>query len=175
MKIEDTPLQGVCRISPHLETDARGSFGRTWDPAVAAELGLQETFDYTCISTNPAAFTLRGMHWQKSPHEEVKLVRCTKGKIFDVALDLRPHSPTFRQWFGAELSADNHDALYIPSGCAHGFLTLTPDAEVLYHIAGAFAPEAASGVRFDDSAFAIAWPAEPVVISERDAAYPDWQ
>lgn len=154
-------------------TDERGAFARTWDPVIAEEHGLLERFDYTCISTNDAKHTLRGMHYQKNPHEEIKLVRCTRGSIFDVAIDLRPGSQTFRKWFGVELTADNHRALYIPRGFAHGFLTLEDDTEVLYHIAGDFVPESAAGVRFDDPAFGILWPAKPALISERDAQYPD--
>jgi dTDP-4-dehydrorhamnose 3,5-epimerase len=174
MLIETTPLSGLHVITPQLRTDERGAFGRTWDPAVAKQHGLIEHFDYTCISTNNALHTLRGMHYQKDPHGEVKLVRCTKGAIFDVAIDLRPNSPTFRQWFGAELTADNHTALYIPQGFAHGFLTLQPDSEVLYYLKHPYTAQAATGVRFDDPAFGIQWPAAPAMIAERDAAYPNF-
>jgi dTDP-4-dehydrorhamnose 3,5-epimerase len=168
-----TPFAGLYVITPSLTEDARGAFGRTWDNAIAKEFGLQETFEYSCISTNAAKHTLRGMHFQKPPHGEVKLVRCTKGSIFDVVIDLRPDSPTFRQWFDVTLTAQHRNALYIPQGFAHGFLTLTPEAEVLYMIAGEYVPDAASGVRFDDPAFGIEWPAEPAVIADRDLSYPD--
>ncbi len=154
--------------------DDRGMFARTWDPAFAKTNNLQERFDYTCISTNVTKHTLRGMHYQRTPHGETKLVRCTKGKMFDVVVDLRPESKTFRQWYGTELTAENHRGLYIPQGCAHGFLTLEPSTEVLYAIAGEYTADAASGVRFDDPAFTIAWPAQPQVISDRDRTYSDF-
>jgi dTDP-4-dehydrorhamnose 3,5-epimerase len=174
MKVVETELSGVfvIEIVPH--TDERGMFARTWDPEIARKHGLLEYFDYTCISTNMKNHTLRGMHYQVAPHGEVKLVRCTNGKIFDVVIDLRADSPTFKKWVGMELSMDNHRALYIPEGCAHGFLSLAPGAEVLYHIAGKLVPSAAKGVRFDDPAFSIMWPAVPAVTSERDRAFPDF-
>lgn len=174
MHIVSTAIHGLYTIDIKAQSDERGLFARTWDTTIAKEQGLMERFDYTCISTNTKKGTLRGMHYQTLPHGEVKLVRCTKGKMFDVVIDLRPDSATFKQWFGAELTAENHTALYIPAGCAHGFMTLDDDTEVLYHITGAFVPEAATGVRWNDPAFAIAWPADPVVISERDAAYSDF-
>jgi dTDP-4-dehydrorhamnose 3,5-epimerase len=174
MPLSDTPIDGLFVATPEFRTDDRGGFARTWDAGMAAQRGLLERFDYTCISTNRALHTLRGMHWQRLPHGETKLVRCTKGAIYDVIVDLRPGSPTFKKWHGEELTAENHRALYVPPGCAHGFLSLTPEAEVLYHIAGAFVPEAAAGARWDDPAFGIRWPAEPAVIAERDAAYPDF-
>lgn len=114
------------------------------------------------------------MHFQKMPYEETKVVRCTQGKVYDVMIDLRPDSGTFRKWFGAELSAENRRALYIPRGFAHGFLTLTDDAEVLYQMSEFFHPECAAGVRWNDPAFSIDWPEKAVVISERDAGYPDF-
>ncbi len=173
MHVQPTSIDGLSIIDIKPHSDDRGLFARTWDSTIAKEHGLMERFDYTCISTNTKKGTLRGMHYQTLPHGEVKLVRCTKGKMFDVVIDLRPDSATFKQWLGAELTAENHTALYIPAGCAHGFMTLDDDTEVLYHITGAFVPEAATGVRWNDPAFAIAWPADPVVISERDAAYPN--
>lgn len=175
MELHATDLAGVYVIDVTKHEDDRGFFARTWDPAIAKEQGLRESFDYTCISLNQSTYTLRGMHYQHGPHGETKLVRCTKGAIFDVALDLRPDSPTFKQWFGVELSAENHRALYIPHGFAHGFLTLEPDSEMLYHIGGALAPETAAGVRWDDPAFGMTWPASPHVISKRDGTYPDYR
>jgi dTDP-4-dehydrorhamnose 3,5-epimerase len=118
--------------------------------------------------------TLRGMHFQRKPHEEVKLVRCTMGAVHDVIVDLRPGSPTYRRWHGIELTALNHRALYIPEGVAHGFLTLQDASEVFYQMAHAFQPGSAAGVRWDDPAFAIAWPGEVRVISDRDRAFPDF-
>lgn len=172
MQLRATSITGLYTVDIAPSADDRGFFARTWDPVFAKEHELLEQFDYSCISTNTEQHTLRGMHYQKLPHGEVKLVRCTRGKIFDVVIDLLPESPTFKQWFGVELTPQNHRALYIPPGCAHGFMTLEPDTEVLYMISGAYVPEAAAGVRWDDPAFAIQWPADPVVISKRDAAYP---
>lgn len=174
MQIHPTALAGVHTVDAIPQKDDRGSFMRLWDPSFAKKHGLQEHFDYTCISTNDKKHTLRGMHYQKDPHGEVKLVTCIKGSIFDVVIDLRPNSKTFKQWIGETLSADDHRSLYIPEGCAHGFLTLEDDTDVLYHIANDFVPEAATGVRFDDPAFGINWPGAPSVISDRDASYPDF-
>ena len=119
--------------------------------------------------------TLRGLHYQVPPHEEAKLVRCTAGAVFDVAVDLRPDSPTFKRWFGVELTAENRLAMYVPEKCAHGLLTLTDDSEVLYQMSAPERPDAAAGVRFDDPAFGIEWPAGVVVINDRDRSYPDFE
>jgi dTDP-4-dehydrorhamnose 3,5-epimerase len=124
------------------------------------------------VSFNARARTLRGLHWQAAPHEEEKLVRCTAGAIFDVIVDLRTESETYRRWFAAELSAANRRALYVPKGFAHGFLTLTDASEVLYMISVAYAPGYGRGLRWDDPSIGIAWPHAPAVISERDAALP---
>lgn len=172
MNIVPTPIAGLSLITLQKRDDSRGFFARTWDPLIAKTHGVQERFDYSCISGSEVKHTLRGMHYQKEPHGEVKLVRCTKGAVFDVAVDVRPDSKTFKQWFGRELTAQNHEALLIPPGCAHGFLTLGDETEVLYAIAHAYVPEAACGMRFDDPAFKIVWPASPQVLSPRDAAYP---
>jgi len=127
------------------------------------------------LSRNLARGTLRGLHHQAAPHEEAKLVRCSRGTIFDVAVDLRPDSPTFRDWFGQELSTENGRMLFVPEGLAHGFITLTDDSEVLYQMSEPYEASAARGVRWDDPAFAIEWPLEPVMISERDRTFPDFQ
>ncbi len=174
MRISASSITGLFVIDIAPRADDRGFFARTWDPAIAKEHELLEQFEYSCISMNTEAFTLRGMHYQQLPHGETKLVRCTRGKMFDVVIDLLPESPTFKQWFSAELSPENHRALYIPPGCAHGFVTLEPDTEVLYMISGAYVPEAATGVRWNDPAFNIHWPVEPAVIAERDATYSDF-
>ncbi len=172
MQIKPTTIVGVYVIECAKKTDDRGAFFRTWDRSIASQHGLQESFDYMCISTNHIKYTLRGMHWQRKPHSETKLVRCAKGSIFDVALDLRPASPTFRQWFGIELAANSHRALYIPEGCAHGFLTMEDATEILYSIAGEYEPSAAHGARWNDPAFNIRWPVTPKLMSTRDASYP---
>lgn len=174
MKFQPTSLPGVFVIDTEPISDDRGFFARTWCQDEFKRLGLAADFVQCSISYNRRRGTLRGMHYQKSPHEEVRLVRCTKGGIFDVALDLRPDSQTFKQWFGTELSDQNRKQMYIPKGCAHGFLTLSDDAEVFYQISEFHHPESAAGVRWDDPAFGIQWPAEVAVLHQRDATYPSF-
>jgi dTDP-4-dehydrorhamnose 3,5-epimerase len=172
----DTPLAGVAVVEAELLADERGAFARTFCTEEFASRGLDSRVAQTNISLNTRAGTLRGLHYQTDPHGEAKLVRCPRGAIFDVAVDLRPDSPTYRAWFGAELSADNHRALFIPVGCAHGFQSLHDDSEVLYLMSTPYVPGAGRGVRWDDPAFGIRWPESPAggrIISERDAAYPD--
>jgi dTDP-4-dehydrorhamnose 3,5-epimerase len=175
MRFEPTEIPGVVRIEAEPRGDARGAFARLHCPEEFAAAGYPFAPAQTSLSRNPAAGTLRGLHYQPAPHAEVKLVRVTRGRMFDVAVDLRPDSPTHRRWTAAELSADNLAALLIPEGVAHGFLTLEPDTDVLYQISPGYRPGHEAGVRWDDPAFAIAWPARPQVISERDAGYPDYQ
>ena len=174
MIIEETHIAGACIVRPEQLEDERGFFARTWDEAEFAARGLASHVVQCSISFNRRHGTLRGLHYQAAPYPESKLVRCTAGAIFDVAVDLRPSSPTFRGSVGLELSADNRLALYVPEGCAHGFLTLEDDAEVLYQMTEVYVPDAARGVRWDDPAFAIAWPGEVFVISDRDRTYPDF-
>jgi dTDP-4-dehydrorhamnose 3,5-epimerase len=170
-----TDIAGVWVIEAERLEDERGFFARTWDVEEFAERDLNPKLAQCSISFNRARGTLRGMHYQEAPHEEAKLVRCTAGAIFDVALDLRPDSLTFGKSFGTELSAENRCALYVPEGCAHGFLTLDDECEVHYQISQSYMPEAARGVRWNDPAFAISWPGEVVVINERDRSYPDFR
>lgn len=174
MTFERTAIDGVCVVMPERFEDERGFFARTWDATEFDAQGLDGTPAQTSISYNRVRGTMRGLHYQVAPHEETKLVRCTAGAIFDVAVDLRAASPTFRDWFGVELSAENRLALYVPEGCAHGFLTLVDDVEVSYQISARHVPEAARGVRFDDPAFGVAWPESVVVVNERDRSYPDF-
>lgn len=175
MKLTATAIPGVTvvEVSPH--ADDRGLFARTYDAALFAEAGLPTHWPQCNTSWNPKRGTLRGMHYQAEPRPEPKLVRCTRGRVFDVAVDLRPDSPTFKAWVGVELSADTRAALYIPPGCAHGFLTLEDGCEVFYQMGESYVPELARGVRWDDPAFAIAWPTRPLLIGARDAAYPDFE
>lgn len=175
MRFGTTEIDGVWILEPERIEDERGFFARTWDAAEVKQHGLSGGLVQCSISHNTRLGTLRGMHYQAAPHEETKVVRCTTGAIFDVAVDLRPASPTFTSWFGIELSAENRLALYIPKGCAHGFLTLQDDTEVLYQMTAVWVPEAARGVRFDDPAFGIAWPGDALVINERDRCYPDFE
>ncbi len=175
MTFEPTAIPGVVVVRPERHEDERGFFFRTWEgPALAAQ-GLNPHLAQCSASFNRARGTLRGLHNQAAPHAEAKLVRCTRGAVYDVALDLRPGSPAFKRHVGVELNEESGLALYVPEGCAHGFLTLEDASEVLYLISAPHAPEAARGVRWDDPAFAIAWPAPVRVIKDRDAAYPDFE
>jgi len=173
MRFSQTEIAGAVLVEIEPREDERGGFARLHCPDEFAAAGHPFQPAQTSLSRNPQAGTLRGMHYQPAPHAETKLVRVVRGRIFDVALDLRPGSPTYRRWTSAELSADNARALLIPEGVAHGFLTLEPDTDVLYQIDPAFRPGHEAGVRWDDPAFGIAWPAAPALISPRDATYPD--
>jgi dTDP-4-dehydrorhamnose 3,5-epimerase len=175
MRFAATEIAGVVVVEIEPRTDERGVFARLHCPEEFAAAGHPFVPAQTSLSRNPRALTLRGMHYQLAPHAEVKLVRCLRGRIFDVAVDLRPESPTRRRWTAAELSADNARALLVPEGVAHGFLTLEPDTDVLYQISPSYRPGHEAGVRWDDPAFAIAWPAPPELISPRDAGYPDYR
>jgi dTDP-4-dehydrorhamnose 3,5-epimerase len=174
MIFHDTALPGVFVIDADPIADERGFFARFWSAEVFAARQLVTRFDHVSVSFNSRAGTLRGMHYQAPPFAETKLVRCIRGAVFDVAVDLRPQSPAFRKWTGTELSADNRRALYIPAGCAHGFQTLTPDAEVLYMIDAPYSAAQGRGVRWNDPAFGIVWPEAARVINDRDAGYPDF-
>jgi dTDP-4-dehydrorhamnose 3,5-epimerase len=175
MRFCETGIPGVVAVDIEPREDGRGAFARLHCPEEFAAAGHPFAPAQTSLSRNPHVGTLRGMHYQPAPHAEAKLVRAVRGRIFDVALDLRPGSATYRRWTSAELSAENGRALLIPEGVAHGFLTLEPDTDVLYQITPAFQPGHEAGVRWNDPTFAIAWPATPQVISERDAGYPDHQ
>lgn len=172
MQFQPTPIPGCFVVAPERHADARGHFARTWDGGAFAAHGLNPAIAQCSASFNERRGTLRGMHFQRAPHAEAKLVRCTRGAVFDVCLDLRPDSPTFHRWHGETLTADNGVALYVPEGCAHGFLTLDDATEVFYTITAPYVPAAAGGVRYDDPVFGIAWPAPVRVIHERDARYP---
>lgn len=177
MRLERTPLPRVHLIELDLLGDGRGWFARTYDEDLFRSHGLDPVGVQCNSSFNAARGTLRGLHLQSEPHGEAKLVRCVRGGIWDVAVDLRPDSPTYTRWHAVELTADNRRAFYIPAGMAHGFQTLTDDCEVHYAMGHVHVPEAASGVRWDDPAFGIEWP-EPVgrrTISEKDRAYPDFR
>jgi dTDP-4-dehydrorhamnose 3,5-epimerase len=172
MIFTQSPLPGAFLVDLELLTDERGFFARTYCADEFAAQGLSMPLRQCSVSYNARKGTLRGLHYQAAPHEEHKLVRCTAGAIFDVIVDIRPHSPHYRQWFGTELSAQNRRAVFIPPGFAHGFVTLSDDAEVYYMISVAHSPQHAQGFRWSDPAFGIQWPAAPSVISARDAAYP---
>jgi dTDP-4-dehydrorhamnose 3,5-epimerase len=174
MRFTELPLRGVYTIEIEEHRDERGFFARTFCRREYAAHGLSIEVAQRSTSVNTTAGTLRGMHYQTAPRAETKTVRCVCGSIYDVVIDLRPESPTYCRWFGLELSADNHKMLYIPPGLAHGFETLTANAEVDYQISGEYSPEFSRGVRWNDPAFDVRWPFPPVVISARDHAYPDF-
>jgi len=152
----------------------RGFFARTWSQQEFLGLGLDENLVECNISFNKQKGTLRGMHYQAEPHGQVKVVRCTRGAIFDVIIDLRPESSTFKRWVSIELSAENHRMLYVPRGFAHGFQTLRDNTEVLYQMSSYYEPESGRGVRWNDPAFGIDWPSVERIIIDRDQAYPDF-
>jgi dTDP-4-dehydrorhamnose 3,5-epimerase len=175
MIFEPTALPGVFVIAPELRTDERGAFARTYCADELRANGLDPHVAQCSISFNPTAGTLRGMHYQVEPYAEVKLIRCTMGAIYDVVIDLRPESPTYCRWVGADLTADNRRALYVPKGLAHGFLTLAENSEVFYQISVPYQPDSGAGVRWDDPAFGVTWPFAPRLMAERDATYPRYQ
>jgi len=168
-------LPGACLVGLEPHADERGFFARTFCARELAAAGLDVRVAQTSLSWNPRRGTLRGLHWQAPPHAEAKLVRCVRGRIYDVLVDVRPESHAFRQHVAVELDADGRDAVYIPPGVAHGFLTLADGCEVHYQMSESHAPEAARGARFDDPAFGIVWPAPIEVVSARDRAWPDFQ
>lgn len=175
MRFQELEIPGVFLLEPERKEDSRGFFARTYCRHELEKRGLDPTVVQCNISVNKLRGTVRGMHYQAAPHEEVKLVRCTHGSIWDVVLDLRPDSPTYKRHYGVELDDKNRLALYIPAGLAHGFQTLTDDAEVFYQMSEFYRPESARGVRWDDPAFGVTWPIEVTVISEKDLAFPDFE
>jgi dTDP-4-dehydrorhamnose 3,5-epimerase len=175
MRFTDTFLAGVVVIDPEPAADERGAFTRTFCTEEFAARGLNSAVAQCSTSLNHRRGTLRGLHYQLAPHAECKLVRCTRGSIYDVAVDLRPDSPTYRRWLSVELSGENGRMLYIPEGLAHGFQTLEDDSEVAYQMSRGFSPEHYRGVRFDDPAFGVNWPFPVSVISERDLGYPTFE
>jgi dTDP-4-dehydrorhamnose 3,5-epimerase len=170
----ETPLAGAFLIDLEPVGDERGFFARSFCRREFASHGLNPDLAQCNISLNLRRGTLRGMHWQAAPHQEAKLVRCTRGAIHDVIIDLRHGSATFAAHFSTDLTAVDRRMLYVPEGFAHGFLTLEDDTEVFYQMSEFFAPESAHGVRHDDPAFGIRWPIEIQVVSDRDRSYPDW-
>ncbi|MFQ5642843.1 MAG: dTDP-4-dehydrorhamnose 3,5-epimerase [Thiogranum sp.] len=174
MKFRETALPGAFVIEPETLEDKRGFFARVWCRKEFEEHGLVATIAQANTSFNARAGTLRGMHYQVAPHEETKVVRCTRGSLYDVIVDLRPDSVTYGNWTGIELTATNHTMLYVPAGFAHGFITLEDNTEVSYLISAAYAPQAARAVRWNDPAFNIEWPRPVEEISDRDAGWPDF-
>jgi dTDP-4-dehydrorhamnose 3,5-epimerase len=175
MKFNPARIEGVMMIEPDLLQDDRGFFARIWCREEFEKQGLKIEWQQVSISYNRKKGTLRGMHFQNAPFSEVKLVHCVTGSIYDVVLDLRKDSPTYRQWMSVELNRENRKMILIPPGCAHGFQTLTDHAEVYYHISPLHVAEASSGVRWNDTAFGIRWPfACERIVSDRDQNWPDF-
>jgi dTDP-4-dehydrorhamnose 3,5-epimerase len=174
MRFVDTQLPGARVIELDQIVDERGFFARSWCVREFEAHGLNPRLVQCNVSFTTKKGTLRGMHYQGAPHEEAKLVRCTKGAIYDVIVDLRPHAATFCQWIAVELTAENRRSLYVPEGFAHGFQTLTDDCEVFYQMSEFHVPEAARGVRWNDPCFAIEWPMPAPILSARDMAYEDF-
>jgi dTDP-4-dehydrorhamnose 3,5-epimerase len=170
----ETKIHGVFMIELEPRRDDRGFFARQWCAEEFERAGLDPRVAQINTARSAATGTLRGMHYQKSPHAEVKLVRCTHGAVFDVAVDLRVDSPTFCQWFGTELDAESGRMLYIPEGCGHGYLTLVPNTDLVYHASAPYAPNSATGVRHDDPAFNIVWPGAINVVSPQDKNWPSF-
>ncbi len=174
MLFAETLIKGVYIIELVRHEDERGFFARSWCQREFEEHGLNPKMVQCNVSFNNKRGTLRGMHYQAAPFEEARLVRCTAGAIYDVIIDLRSNSPTFKKWLAIELTAINRRSLFIPEGLAHGFQTLTDDTEVFYQMSEFYTPDAARGLRWDDPAFGIEWPIETLIISEKDRTYPNW-
>jgi dTDP-4-dehydrorhamnose 3,5-epimerase len=174
MIFTETKLPGLYLVDLERREDERGFFARSWCLNEFGVAGLDTRLVQCNVSFNIRRGTLRGMHWQADPYPETKLVRCTQGAIYDVAVDLRPDSPTFRQWVGVELTAENRRALYIPGGFGHGFQTLMANSEVFYQMSEFYHPDAARGARWNDPAFDIQWPLADPILAEKDRAYPDF-
>ena len=175
MTFHETKIPGVFEIHVEPKRDERGFFARTWCQKEFEDHGLDPKQVQCSVSLNTRKGTLRGMHYQIAPFPETKVVRCTLGAIYDVVLDLRPQSRTFREWITVTLTAEDRNMVYVPKGCAHGFLTLEDKTEVFYQISEFHNAESARGVRWDDPAFRIVWPDKVKVISERDRTYPDFE
>ena len=174
MQVNDTLVSGVYLVTPTPLVDVRGHFARQWDEATFRAHGLATHFPQCNSSYSGTSGTLRGLHYQARPHGEAKYVRCIRGRIFDVVVDVRPDSPTFGRWLGIELSAADRRWIYVPEGVAHGFLTLEHDTEVLYPVSAVYEPSAERGIRWNDPAFGVDWPMTPTVVSDKDRSWPDY-
>lgn len=175
MLITETKLKGAFVIELERFEDVRGFFARAWSNREFEAHGLNASFVESNVSFNKKKGTFRGMHYQLPPYEQVKLVRCTRGSIYDVIIDLRRDSPTFKQWFALEMTSENHLSLYVPGEFAHGFLTLQDNTEVFYQTSVHYAPEHGRGVRWDDPVFGIDWPIDDMLMLPRDRDYADFR
>jgi dTDP-4-dehydrorhamnose 3,5-epimerase len=174
MKFTEAKLKGAFIIEIEKLSDDRGFFARSWCQKEFEDHGLISRLVQTNVSSNRKKGTLRGMHYQMAPYQECKLIRCTRGAIYDMIIDLRPDSATYKQWTGVELTADNYSMLYVPEDFAHGFLTLTDNTEITYQVSQFYTPGSEKGIRFDDPAFNIQWPLEVTIISDKDRTWPDF-
>ena len=174
MNFIETPLEGAYIIEPQRFEDERGFFARSWCKREFETHGLNSRLVQCNISYNRRKGTLRGMHHQEQPYAETKLVRCTLGAVYDVLIDLRPDSPSYKKWCSIKLTVDNRRMVYIPEGFGHGFMTLADNTELFYQMSEFYAPDSARGIRWNDSAFNIVWPGDVTVISEKDKNYPDF-
>lgn len=172
MRFTPTPLAGTCLIDFDARIDARGMFARAFCVQEFAAQGLETSFVQSNISTNTQAGTVRGLHFQRAPHAEVKLVRCVKGAVYDIVVDMREDSSTYLRWFGTELSDRNGTMMYVPKGFAHGYQALTDGATAFYMVSACYAPQAEGGLRYDDPKLAIKWPRAVSEISDKDAGWP---
>jgi dTDP-4-dehydrorhamnose 3,5-epimerase len=175
MIFQETKLPGVFEIHLEPQYDERGFFARCWCREEFESMGLNIRVAQCSVSFNARKGTLRGMHFQSTPFQETKIVRCTKGAIYDVVVDLRPNSAMFKEWIAVVLTVSNRNMVYVPEGCAHGLMTLEDETEVLYQISEVYNAESSRGVRWDDPAFRISWPGVVEVISERDRTYPNFE
>ncbi|KHD05766.1 dTDP-4-dehydrorhamnose 3,5-epimerase [Candidatus Thiomargarita nelsonii] len=174
MRFITTPLVGAYTIELEGKGDERGFFARFFCKKEFEQLSLATDFVQINNSLSAKKGTLRGMHYQLPPASEVKLIRCIQGALYDAIIDIRPDSPTYRQWFGVELTSNNRKMLYVPQGFAHGFITLEDNTELLYLVSSYYEPQAERGIRYNDPLFAIDWPVEPVVVSDKDRNWPDF-
>lgn len=173
MRFTETPVAGAWLVEPEPRGDDRGFFSRLWCRDELAARGLNGNFVQCNNSFSRVRGTMRGLHYQTAPHAEAKLISCVRGRVFDAIVDLRPDSPTYRKWFGRELTQDNRLMMYVPEGCAHGYLTLEDECEVIYPVTAAYHASAERGMRWNDLAVGIQWPIEPVVVSPKDQQWPD--
>lgn len=175
MIFTETPIAGAYLVELEPHVDERGFFARAWCRDEFAAQGLTQPFVQANLAQSHDAGTLRGLHFQIPPHEEAKFLRCLRGAVYDVIVDLRPDSATYLHWHAESLTATGRNALYVPAGCAHGYQTLADDTEVFYQVTAAYAPEGERGIRYDDPAFEIEWPREVTGLSEKDRSWPDFK
>jgi dTDP-4-dehydrorhamnose 3,5-epimerase len=174
VKFVETKLKGVYLVELEKREDNRGFFARGWDKSILEQHGLIGGVLQQNIAFSKFKGTVRGPHYQKAPHEETKFVRCTRGAVFDVTVDLRPDSETFQQWLGVTLTMDDYKVLYVPKGCAHGFQSLEDNSEIMYLVSEVYTPTAEAGIRYDDPCIGIEWPLPVSMVSEKDSSWPDF-